>query len=43
MEVITEQPQWFKDALARDHRDDFIEVDGAKIHFMEWGLSLIHI
>ena len=37
MEVITEQPQWFKDALARDHRDDFIEVDGAKIHFMEWG------
>ena len=27
MEVITEQPQWFKDALSRDHRDDFIEVD----------------
>ena len=37
MDVITEQPKWFKDALAKDHRDDFIEVDGAKIHFMEWG------
>ena len=37
MDVITEQPKWFKDALAIDHRDDFIEVDGAKIHFIEWG------
>ena len=24
-------------ALAVDHRDDFVEVSGAKIHFMEWG------
>ena len=37
MDVITEQPQWFKDALEKDHRDDFMEVDGAKIHYMEWG------
>ena len=37
MEVITQQPEWFKDALAKDHRDDFIEVEGANIHFMEWG------
>ena len=29
MEVITQQPDWFKDALAKDHRDDFIEVEGA--------------
>ena len=37
MEIVKEQPQWFKDALAVDHRDDFAEVSGAKIHFMEWG------
>ena len=37
MEVVKEQPQWFKDALAVDHRDDFVQVSGAKIHFMEWG------
>ena len=39
MEVVKKQPQWFKDALAVDHRDDFVEVSGAKIHFMEWGSS----
>ena len=39
MEVVKEQPQWFKDALAVDHRDDFVQVSGAKIHFMEWGSS----
>jgi len=37
MEVVKKQPQWFKDALAVDHRDDFVQVSGAKIHFMEWG------
>ena len=37
MEVITQQPEGFKDALAKVHRDDFIEVEGANIHFMEWG------
>ena len=37
MEVIKEQPQWFKDALAVDHRSDFADIAGAKIHFMEWG------
>ena len=39
MEVVKEQPQWFKGALAVDHRDDFVQVSGAKIHFMEWGSS----
>ena len=39
MEIVKEQPQWFKDALAADHRDDFVQVSGAKIHFMEWGSS----
>jgi len=37
MEVIKEQPQWFKDALAVDHKSDFADIAGAKIHFMEWG------
>ena len=37
MEVIKEQPQWFKDALAVDHKSDFANIAGAKIHFMEWG------
>lgn len=39
MEIVKEQPQWFKDALAADHRDDFVQVSGAEIHFMEWGSS----
>ena len=37
MEIIKEQPQWFKDALAVDHKSDFADIAGAKIHFMEWG------
>ena len=37
MEVIKEQPQWFKDALAVDYKSDFANIAGAKIHFMEWG------
>ena len=37
MEIIKEQPQWFKDALAKEHKNDFADVAGAKIHFMEWG------
>ena len=26
MEVIKEQPQWFKDALAVDHKSDFANI-----------------
>ena len=36
MEIIKEQPQWFKDALAVDHKSDFADIAGANIHFMEW-------
>ena len=34
MEVIKEQPQWFKDALTVDHKSEFVDIAGAKINFM---------
>ena len=39
MEVIKDQPDWFKEALAVEHIDSFLNISGANIHY----LSLIHI
>ena len=37
MEVIKDQPDWFKEALAVEHVDSFLNISGANIHYMEWG------
>ncbi len=37
MEIITERPDWFNKALEVDHASDFVDVCGAKVHYMEWG------
>ena len=37
MERIKERPKWFIDALEADHQNGFVDVSGAKVHFMEWG------
>ena len=40
MEIVKEQPQWFRKALEVNHKSDFAEISGAKVHFMEWGSPL---
>ncbi len=30
-------PLWFRRALAEPVRDEFVEVDGARIHYLAWG------
>ena len=41
-------PQWFKDALAIKPESSFVEVSGARIHYLRWGdrarpgLLLVH-
>ena len=37
MELITERPQWFKDALEVEHKSSKVNINGADIHFLEWG------
>ena len=34
MEIITERPDWFNKALEVDHASDFVDVCGAKVHYM---------
>ena len=40
MEIVKEQPEWFRKALEVNHKSDFAEISGAKVHFMEWGSPL---
>ena len=40
MEIVKEQPKWFRKALEVNHKSDFAEISGAKVHFMEWGSPL---
>ena len=37
MEVITANPDWFNQALDKEHTSKFVEVNGARIEYMEWG------
>jgi pimeloyl-ACP methyl ester carboxylesterase len=32
-----EAPEWFRDAVARDHERDFVTVDGARVEWLAWG------
>ena len=35
MELIHTNPDWFNDALNKEHHSKFVEVNGAKIEYME--------
>ena len=37
MELITTNPDWFDQALDKEHISNFVEVNGARIEYMEWG------
>ena len=37
MELITTNPDWFNQALDKEHTSKFVEVNGAQIEYMEWG------
>ena len=37
MELITTNPDWFNQALDKEHTSKFVEVNGASIEYMEWG------
>ena len=37
MELITTNPDWFNQALEKEHTSKFVEVNGACIEYMEWG------
>jgi pimeloyl-ACP methyl ester carboxylesterase len=37
MELITTNPDWFDQALNKEHKSKFVEVNGARIEYMEWG------
>ncbi|HJL95939.1 MAG: hypothetical protein CL432_06675 [Acidimicrobiaceae bacterium] len=37
MELITERPEWFEEALNKQYQNKTVEINGAKIHYMEWG------
>ena len=37
MELITTNPDWFNQALDKEHTSKFVEVNGACIEYMEWG------
>ena len=39
MELITTKPDWFNQALDKEHTSKFVEVNGACIEYMEWGNS----
>lgn len=39
MDKILDQPEWFSKAIALDHTSGFAEVNGARIHYLEWGKS----
>ena len=37
MELIHTNPDWFNDALNKEHQSKSVEVNGARIEYMEWG------
>ena len=37
MELITTNPDWFNQAIDKEHKCKFVEVNGARIEYMEWG------
>ena len=37
MELITTNPDWFDKALNTEHKSKFVEVNGARMEYMEWG------
>ena len=37
MELIHTNPDWFNDALNKEHQSKSVEVNGASIEYMEWG------
>ena len=37
MELITTNPDWFDQALDKEHTSKFVAVNGARIEYMEWG------
>ena len=37
MELITTNPDWFNQALDKEYASKFVEVNGARIEYMEWG------
>ena len=37
MELITTNPDWFNQALDKEHTSKFVEVNGARIEYIEWG------
>jgi pimeloyl-ACP methyl ester carboxylesterase len=34
---VSDAPQWFRDAVAAPHRERWVDVSGAAIHYLEWG------
>ncbi|MDY6941877.1 MAG: alpha/beta hydrolase [Pseudomonadota bacterium] len=38
-ELVTEAPDWFKEALAVPYRENTIDVQGCPIHYLAWGDS----
>ena len=37
MAIIQEKPDWFNAALSVEHKSAFVEIKGAKVHYLEWG------
>jgi pimeloyl-ACP methyl ester carboxylesterase len=37
MDLITERPSWFTDSLNVEHKSSKININGANVHFLEWG------
>ena len=37
MELISTNPDWFDQAINKEYKSKFVEVNGAKIEYMEWG------
>ena len=37
MELISTNPDWFDQAINKEYKYKFVEVNGAKIEYMEWG------
>jgi pimeloyl-ACP methyl ester carboxylesterase len=35
--IVTEQPDWFRKALATPYREGTVTVEGTDIHYLEWG------
>ena len=37
MDLITERPGWFTEALNVEHKSSKLNINGANVHYLEWG------